>query len=97
VPLSPPGTVPTQATGDQTPPAAPVRVDQFTRRSDNDALEGGKVKVVGGEHEGQEGAFVKVAQYDSTDGYPTKIVVKFFDTTYTHELAEVEYEHVRPA
>lgn len=79
------------------PSVPPVKVDQFTRRNDDDALEGSFVQVVDGEHAGQIASFTKVDQSDPETGYPDTIILKFRDASYTHEYATVEYSKVRPA
>ena len=76
---------------------AAVRVDNTTRRSDDDALEGHFVKVIGGEHEGQLGAYLHTLEADSKTGYPAQILVRFRDATYGHDVAAVAYKDVRPA
>jgi len=73
----------------------PVRVDNQTRRSDADALEGSAVKVLSGEHENQIGVFTKVLEHGD-DGYPTRILLRFQDATYSHEFGSEDYSNVRP-
>lgn len=78
-------------------PAQPVTVDQFTRRSDEDALEGSQVTVISGEHAGQNAAFRQVVESDPQTGYPRLVLVRFQSANYTHEYATVPYADVRPA
>ena len=73
----------------------PVHVDQYTRRSDDDVLAGHMLKVVSGDHAGEQAAFVKVDRY-GPDGYPERIVVRFTNARYSHEYAGVDYADVRP-
>lgn len=75
----------------------PVRVDQFNRRSGEDALEGSRVTVVDGEHAGHDGAFVKVVEADPKTNYPAVVLVRFTGGNYSTEYAVVPYESVRPA
>jgi hypothetical protein len=78
-------------------PARPIRVDQSTRRSDKDGLEGGFVKgVPGSDHELLVGVFESVATYDATTGYPSTINVRFVDAAGNYELATVIYANVVP-
>lgn len=83
-------------TASKGPAATPVRVDNRNARSDKDAYEGSFVKVVAGDHEGSVGIFQSVAEYNTDDGYPEKIVVKFTDPAYNAELATVDYADVVP-
>lgn len=76
---------------DETPK---VRVDQFSRRSGDDALEGSFVQVQDGEHAGQVGAFTKVIERDK-DGYPATVLLRMKDLTYTHEFVVEPYSNVR--
>lgn len=79
------------------PAATPVRVDNRNARSDKDAYEGSFVKVIAGDHEGAEGVFQQVASYNTDDGYPDQIVVKFTaDPAHAAELATVNYSDVVP-
>jgi hypothetical protein len=78
----------------QTKHAQPVRVDGRTRRTDADGLEGGRVKVTGGEFEGREGVFTTVAQYDPDTGYPKVIIVRTADGVDAGELLTVPYDDV---
>ena len=76
--------------------ATPVRVDNKSRRSDKDGLEGHFVRVVTGEHEGSVGVFQSVESYNTDDGYPDQIIVKFTDPAYDAELAVLPYADVVP-
>jgi hypothetical protein len=76
------------------PGVAAVTVDNRTRRSDDDALLGGWVDVVSGEHQGRFGSYRDTAQVCS-DGYPKTIWVRTRDAD--NLLLEVAYEDVRPA
>ena len=76
------------------PSHAPVRVDQFTRRSDADAIEGSFVRVLSGPHAGQIASFLKALEHD-VDGYPKRILLRFKDTTHTHEHDAEDYSNVR--
>ena len=79
--------------GDILPPQ-PIKVDGRSRRSDDDALEGGPVDIVDGEHAGKYGAFVRVLQH-AADGYPKQILVRTRDAE--NELLSIAYDHVRPS
>ena len=80
-----------------TPTAVPVRVDNKSRRSDDDALEGGWVDVVSGEHKGVRGAFASVTDYDPKTGYPKTILVRNRDHASDTGDVAVEYADARPA
>lgn len=82
------------------PPAAPetttvqpVHVDQRTRRSDDDALEGHFVDIIDGDDKGRRGTFDRVTEY-GTDGYPKRILVITRDER--NEPLDVPYEYARP-
>ena len=75
--------------------AHPVRVDNMSRRSDNDALEGHFCDIVSGEHAGRTGVFDQVVEYDSHTGYPAKIIVITRDAD--NAWLVVAYEDVRPS
>lgn len=79
------------------PIARPVRVDNHTARSDDDAFEGSFIQVVAGAHKGQVGTFSQVLHYDPQTGYPELVLVRFRDATYDHDVAPVAYEDIRPA
>lgn len=95
-PPSDPPVAPVEPTPD--PPVGPappaVRVDNLTRRSDDDALEGHFVKVVSGEYVGRVGGFERVLS-SGPDGYPIRILVRTRDAE--NELLTVAYADVRPA
>ena len=74
--------------------APPVRVDNRTRRSDEDAIEGAFVDVVAGEYKGRRGAFASVLESDPKTGYPTLILVRTRDAD--NLLIPVKYADVRP-
>lgn len=78
-------------------PAATVHVDNRTRRSGDDALEGGWVDVVSGEHKGLRGAFLSVERYDKKTGYPATIRVRNRDLTGDVDTVVVNYADARPA
>ena len=78
-------------------PAPPVTVNNQTRRSDDDGLEGGWVVVVDGPHKGLRGAFTAVATYDVESGYPATILVRNRDLASEQGTVVVDYGHVRPA
>ncbi len=77
------------------PAAAPVTVDNFTRRSDDDAIHGSWVDVISGPHAGRFGAYVEDAAHDPLSGYPVVIVVRSRDAL--NELLHVNYADVRPS
>ena len=79
---------------DATPSRNPVRVDQLSRRSDADAIEGSFVRVLSGKHAGQIASFLKTLEHEA-DGYPKRILLRFKDTTHTHEHAAEDYSNVR--
>ena len=76
--------------------AHPVVVNNATRRSDEDALEGGFCEVVAGEHKGIFGTFVQVVEREK-DGYPKTILVRNRDFHKDVDLITVPYSDVRPA
>lgn len=75
-------------------PASPVRVDNMTRRSDNDALEGMFCQVVSGPYAGRWGTFDHVVESDPRSGYPTLIMVISRDER--NEMLQVAYSDARP-
>jgi hypothetical protein len=77
--------------------APPVTVDQFTRRTDNDVLDGTLALVIAGEHAGQTAAFVGTVERDPQSGYPSRVLVRFRSASYDHEYAVVDYADLRPA
>ena len=78
------------------PSATPVvHVDNRTRRSDKDGLEGHFVVVVSGEHKGLRGVFREVASTEK-DGYPKRILVRARDHAGDEDLVTVNYADVRP-
>lgn len=76
-------------------PAPPIKVDNRSRRSDRDALEGHFCDVVSGEHQGRFGSFDRVSQFNAETGYPERILIVTRDAN--NELLEVPYEDVRPS
>jgi hypothetical protein len=74
----------------------PVRVDNKSRRSGADALEGHFAIVVNGKHKGQVATFVSVATYGE-DGYPDSVLLRFRDHNYHTDLDTVAYSDIRPA
>lgn len=74
--------------------AHPVRVDGTNRRSDDDALEGSKVKIVAGDYKDRKGVFLKVEQHDPKSGYPAQVIVRTSDDE--HQYLSVPYESIRP-
>lgn len=77
-----------------TPVVPAVVVDNHTARSDDDALHGGWVDVVSGEHAGRFGAYVATVSNDRT-GYPEQIIIRTRDAD--NLLLEVAYSDVRPS
>lgn len=77
------------------PTAVPVHVDNKTRRSDEDAIEGGWVDVVSGDHQGRRGAYEQTLTRDPATGYPATILVRSRDAE--NEPLVVDYEDARPA
>jgi hypothetical protein len=75
--------------------AAPVIVDNFTTRNDDDALLGSWVDVVSGSYVGRFGAYVSTVSHDKTTGYPTVIIIRTRDAD--NLLLEVNYSDVRPS
>ena len=74
----------------------PVRVDGRNRRDDGDALEGHFVKVRNEDHDGKIAAYVSTVEHSAETGYPTRALVRFKDTDYTHEYAVVDYQDLEP-
>lgn len=86
--------------GDPTPApasaAAPVpMIYGVQRRSDEDALLGSWVDVVGGEYQGRFGAFVSTVEHDAQTGYPLLVLVRTRDAD--NLLIEVAYQDIRPS
>jgi hypothetical protein len=75
-------------------PVDPVVVNQFTRRSGDDALPGSWVDIIAGEHEGRRGAYVGDVSHGQ-DGYPDRVLVRTRDAD--NLLIEVGYGEVRPS
>ena len=75
--------------------AAPVTVDNRTRRSGDDALLGTWVDVISGPNAGRFGSYVDTVHHDAETGYPTVILIRSRDAR--NELLEVAYEDVRPS
>lgn len=93
-PSTPAGPTPTTSPESPAPTAgSPVVIDQLSKRSDADPLQGSFVKVVDGEHAGQVAAFLKPVEVDA-DGYPATILVRFRDPSHTHEYAVVDLGQV---
>ena len=78
-----------------TPAVQPVLVNQYTRRSGDDALLGSWVDVVSGEHEGRRGQYVDDASHDPQTGYPDEVLVRTRDAN--NELLAVKYADIRPS
>ncbi len=78
-------------------PVPAVTVDNTTRRSDDDALEGSFVRVIAGEHAGTVGAYLSTLEHDATTGYPTLVLVRNRDHAGDVDLFAVPYTDVRPA
>lgn len=70
-----------------------VRVDNLSRRSDADALEGHFCEIVAGEHKGLKGVFDKVLEA-GPDGYPT--LIEFITRDAQNDVLTVPYKDVRP-
>lgn len=67
-------------------------VDQFTRRTDQDALLGSWVDVVDGEHRGKFGHYRQTLEWNK-DEFPKTALVQTRDANA--ELIEVPYESLR--
>ena len=76
--------------------AVPVVVDNATRRSGDNALEGHFVDVIDGPHKGLFGVFLSVVHW-AQDGFPTHILVRNRDHASDVGYATVEYDHARPS
>lgn len=87
--------VPAPTTGDPVPVAQPVVVNNYTVRSDDDALLGSWVDVIGGPNQGRFGSYVDTVHHDPETGYPSVILIRSRDAR--NELLEVEYSDVRPS
>lgn len=87
--------VPAPTTGDTTPVAPPVIVNNYTVRSDDDALLGSWVDVISGPNQGRFGSYVDTVHHDKETGYPSVILIRSRDAR--NELLEVEYSDVRPS
>lgn len=74
--------------------AHPVRVDGTNRRSDDDALEGHKVKIVEGDYKDRKGVFLSVERHDPSTGYPSQVIVRTSDDE--NQLLSVPYGSIRP-
>lgn len=97
VPDTPVPVVGAAADPDAAPPAITVvRVDNFTRRSDEDALEGAMCKVVSGPHAGLRGTFVSAVVVDQETKWPEVILVRARDHAGDDDLVTVNYADVRP-
>lgn len=70
-----------------------VLVDNFTRRSGDDALFGHFVDVIAGDHAGRRGHYFEDVSH-GTDGYPLRVLVRSRDEH--NEMLEVDYKDVRP-
>jgi hypothetical protein len=70
-----------------------VWVDNFTRRTGDDALSGHFARVVGGDHEGKYGVFVEALTADK-DGFPDDVLFRTRDDR--QELLTVKYKDLRP-
>lgn len=71
---------------------APVRVDQYTRRSDHDVLQGHFGRIESGEYGGRVGVFETVAT-SGPDGYPATVSVKLRDSG---EVVICDYADLAP-
>jgi hypothetical protein len=91
---------PSPSAAEAAPAVQPVFVDQYARRSDDDALENSFVQILSGDHAGQVGAVIKV-EARGDDGYPTRVIVRLKDTAYegapenSHGLVSEPYANVR--
>jgi hypothetical protein len=86
-----------EAIVEQTAPAPvvqPVVVDNFTRRDDNDALLGGWVDVVAGDHQGRRGWYMADLTNDPETGYPSTVLVRTRDADSID--VDVNYADIRP-
>lgn len=88
------GPLPTEVVVPKEDGVKPVVVNQYTRRSDNDALLGSWVDVVSGEHAGRRGAYVDDDTHGE-DGYPERVIVRTRDAE--NELIVVNYSDIRPS
>ena len=86
-----------QEKGSAVPPTivAPVVMNNYTTRSDDDAIEGGWVDIVSGDYAGRFGSFRQALEHDPKTGYPTLIAVRTRDAE--NELLAVDYGDVRPS
>lgn len=73
----------------------PVVVDNYTKRNDDDALNGSWVDVISGPLAGRFGAYVDTVHHDDSTGYPSVILIRSRDER--NELLEVAYSDVRPS
>jgi hypothetical protein len=71
---------------------ATTKLDQFTRRSDDDVLPGGWCRIVNGEHAGKYGFYDTTASADD-DGYPVLVNVKL----RSGGILTVNHADIRPA
>lgn len=70
-----------------------VVVNNFTRRSGDDALFGHFVDIVAGEHKGRRGHYFADVSHGH-DGYPSRVLVRSRDEH--NEILEAAYADVRP-
>lgn len=70
-----------------------VFVNNFNRRSGDDALFGSFVDVVAGEHEGRRGHYFQDVSHGS-DGYPDRVLIRSRDED--NLPLEVNYSDIRP-
>lgn len=77
------------------PVARAVVVNNFTRRSDEDAILGSWVEVVSGDYQGRKAAYLDDLTNDPETGYPQRVLLRTRDAD--HMLIDVDYADVRPA
>jgi hypothetical protein len=76
------------------PPSQTVGVNNYNRRSGEDAILGTWVDVVSGEHQGRFGAYEDTSTWGD-DGYPDEVLIRSRDSR--NELLLVKYSDVRPS
>lgn len=75
--------------------ATPVKVDNLTRRSDDDAMLGTFVDVINGPYAGRWGAYLDDLTNDPETGYPSVVLVRTRDADML--LIDVNYADIRPS
>lgn len=77
----------------QKPATPPVTVNNFTRRSGDDAILGTFVAVVAGKYRGRRGNYFEDVSHGK-DGYPDLVLVRSRDAD--NAVLEVKYSDIRP-